>query len=225
MALLFLARHAQASFGAADYDILSGLGERQARWLGEYFLERGLEFDRVITGTLRRQRDTARHVLSAMQSSPTTAIVEDAGLNEYLAAEIVRAHLGDLDPAELQRQDYREYWRMFRIAMTAWTDGSLIGAPESWQAFGERVNAAMAAAIADAGRDDKILVVSSGGAICRAIADLLQAPATTAIELNLQFRNTGFCELLVSRNGMRIISTNSIPHLDRSDRREFITAA
>ncbi|HEX5612745.1 MAG TPA: phosphoglycerate mutase family protein, partial [Burkholderiales bacterium] len=49
MAELYLVRHAQASFGTEDYDRLSELGRRQARWLGEYFAERGMRFDRVVT--------------------------------------------------------------------------------------------------------------------------------------------------------------------------------
>lgn len=223
MAHLILARHAQASFGSSDYDRLSELGVRQAHWLGEYFLDRGLQFKRVITGTLVRQRDTARHVLAAMGRSEMV-VQADAGLNEYMAEGIVRAHLGDFDPAELQRRDYREYWRMFRTAMAAWSDGSLTGAPESWLEFGDRVRGALAAAVADTERDDAILVVSSGGAICRAVSDILGAPAAAAIELNLQFRNTAFCELLAGTR-LRVISTNSIPHLDTASRREFITAA
>ena len=37
MAELYLVRHGQASFGAADYDRLSERGEQQSVWLGEYF--------------------------------------------------------------------------------------------------------------------------------------------------------------------------------------------
>lgn len=224
MAHLILARHAQASFGAADYDRLSERGEQQARWLGEYLLNRELQISRVVTGTLVRQRDTARHVLQAM-GNPAVPVSEDGGLNEYLAEGIVRAHLGESDPAELQRRDYREYWRMFRSAMSAWSEDRLPDAPESWQQFGDRVNGALARAVAGAGRDECILVISSGGAIGRAIADLLHAPAATAIELNLQFRNSAFCELIVGRDRIRVVSTNNIPHLDTSDRRAFITAA
>ncbi len=46
MALLFLVRHGQASFGQAHYDQLSDQGRQQARWLGEYFAGRGLKFKR-----------------------------------------------------------------------------------------------------------------------------------------------------------------------------------
>ena len=58
MGQLYLVRHAQASFGAADYDQLSALGERQSLRLGEYFAGKGLVFEAVITGSLRRHAQT-----------------------------------------------------------------------------------------------------------------------------------------------------------------------
>lgn len=222
MALLIIARHAQASFGQANYDQLSALGEQQSRWLGEYFRERGLQFSRVMTGTLVRQRETARIALEAMQADVTP--IENPGLNEYHAESIVRAHLGEFDPVQLQREDYRAYWRMFREAMKLWTEGGLPKASESWDAFGTRVRDAIAQAVAGASRDDVILIVSSGGAISRALAELLGAPGATAIELNLQLRNTALCELISGRAGMRLISYNSIAHLDTPARRDSITA-
>ena len=69
MALLFLVRHGQASFGTAHYDRLSDLGRQQSRWLGEYFAERGLRFKRVVAGTLQRQQDTASEILTGMGAS------------------------------------------------------------------------------------------------------------------------------------------------------------
>jgi len=50
VAELYLVRHAQASFHSADYDCLSALGERQSRWLGEYFASRDIRFDVLVTG-------------------------------------------------------------------------------------------------------------------------------------------------------------------------------
>ena len=47
MSELFLVRHAQASFGKADYDQLSELGVNQSRWLGEYFRRQGIEFTKA----------------------------------------------------------------------------------------------------------------------------------------------------------------------------------
>ena len=50
MSSLYLVRHGQASFLADDYDVLSPLGEEQARQLGRYWARIGLRVDEVIAG-------------------------------------------------------------------------------------------------------------------------------------------------------------------------------
>lgn len=223
MSFVYLVRHAQASFGADNYDQLSALGHTQSRWLGEHFAERGVSFRRVVAGTLVRQQDTARGILEGMGQAGV-AIETHAGLNEYSGEALYSAYTGGGDPREGQRGDYRAYWRTFRAAMRAWADGTLEGVPETWDAFGARMRDALAWACADAGRDDAVLLVSSGGAICRALVDLLGAPGHVAIELNLQFRNTAFCELISGSSGLRLVSVNTLPHLETPSRRHAITA-
>ena len=231
MALLFLVRHGQASFGTADYDRLSDLGRRQSRWLGEYFGERGVRFKRVVAGTLKRQQDTASEVLAGMQMANTAAvragasIETHAGLDEYNGEALYRVHTGGRDVLEHQHSDYRDYWRTLKTAMHAWAAGTLTGTPETWSEFGARTRAALTYACAGAARDDAVLVVSSGGAISRAVIDIINAPGATAIEFNLQLRNTGVCELIVGSDATRLLSFNTLPHLDRADRRESITFA
>jgi broad specificity phosphatase PhoE len=224
MATLFLVRHGQASFGAANYDCLSDLGRLQARWLGEYFAGRELRFKRVLAGTLVRQQDTARAILESMAHVGAPLEIHP-GLDEYQAEPLYAAHTGGADPRVQQEADYRGYWRTFKQAMHAWSEGRLAGVPETWESFGERTAAALAAAATGLGRDDAVLVVSSGGAICRALAQILECPGRTAIELNLQLRNSAFCELICGSQTMRLLSFNAIPHLDRPDQRSAITFA
>lgn len=225
LALLFLVRHGQASFGSADYDRLSDLGRQQARWLGEYFSARGVGFRRVVTGTLRRQRDTAAELLGALGQAGE--VTEHAGLDEYHAEALYRAHTAGRDLLEHQKSDYRDYWRTLKAAMLAWTRDELTGVPETWAQFGARTRAALDVAAAGLGRDDAALVVSSGGAISRAVSSIIGAPGETAIEFNLQFRNSGFAELIVGDAGrsLRLVSFNAIPHLEAPERRAAITFA
>ncbi|BDB26585.1 fructose 2,6-bisphosphatase [Cupriavidus sp. TA19] len=224
MATLFLVRHGQASFGAANYDCLSETGRQQARWLGEYFSERGVRFARVAAGSLVRQQDTAREILTAM-GEPATQIATHVGLNEYDGEALYRCHTGGADHRAHQNGDYNDYWRTFRAAYHAWTQDGLADMTESWGDFGARISGALAQACEGTTREDAILVVSSGGAIGRATADLLGAPAASAIEMNLQFRNTAFCEIIVGRGVQRLLSFNNIPHLDRPERRSALTFA
>ena len=91
MGTLYLVRHGQASFGAADYDQLSDLGQRQSERLGRYWAERGLHFDAVITGTLRRHAQTWAGIArgAGLDLPPT----EWPGLNEYDSGAVIRAIL------------------------------------------------------------------------------------------------------------------------------------
>jgi len=224
MALVYFVRHAQASFGSHNYDQLSELGRQQARWLGEWFAAHDVRFRRVLAGTLVRQQDTAREILAAT-GGDAGAIETHGGLNEYQGEAIWAAHTRGGDPIAAQRADYKAYWRTFRDAMEAWSEDRLTGVPESWGEFGARVRDALQTATRDTAREDSLLVVSSGGAIGRAIADIVGSPSKVAIEFNLQFRNTGFCELISGGGAMRMLSFNAIPHLMRPDRRKAITFA
>ncbi|NBT74061.1 MAG: histidine phosphatase family protein, partial [Betaproteobacteria bacterium] len=58
MGTLYLVRHGQASFGAQNYDQLSERGRQQSVQLGNYWRQRGLTFDAILTGTLQRHLQT-----------------------------------------------------------------------------------------------------------------------------------------------------------------------
>jgi len=222
MATLYLVRHGQASFAAENYDRLRALGRQQSAWLGEYFAERGIVFARAVCGTLERQRQTARDILDTMGSAQ--AALEHPGWNEYSGDALYKAYLGDEWAAARAKSDVRSVYRIIKAALTAWSEDKLQGdLPETWGEFGARVAAAMQSACAGLPDDANVLAATSGGAIGRGIADLLQAPARIAIELNLQFRNSGFCEIYFSPRSMRMLSFNCVPHLGRSDRRNSIT--
>jgi broad specificity phosphatase PhoE len=222
VATLYLVRHGQASFSEENYDCLSSLGRQQSAWLGEYFAERGIVFSRVVCGTLQRQRQTARAVLDAMGSGLVAA--EHPGWNEYSGEALYKAYLGEEWAQARAAGEVRAVYRTIKAALGAWSEDKLPGPlPETWRGFGERVAAAMQSACAGLPDDAIVLAVSSGGAIGRGVADLLQAPARAAIELNLQFRNSGYCEIFFSPRSMRLVSMNCVPHLDRSDRRDAIT--
>ena len=89
MGTLYLVRHGQASFGADDYDQLSALGQRQSERLGRYWAERGLRFDAVLTGTLKRHTQTWAGIAEGAEL--THAPLAWPGLNEYDSEAVIRA--------------------------------------------------------------------------------------------------------------------------------------
>ena len=71
-------RHAQASFGKANYDQLSEFGFEQSKELGKYLVKEKQHFDRIYVGPLRRQRETYETVKAEYQKAglaiPRTSI-------------------------------------------------------------------------------------------------------------------------------------------------------
>jgi broad specificity phosphatase PhoE len=219
MAELFLVRHAQAAFGTEDYDRLTELGHRQARWLGEYFAERAIEFDRVVSGTLRRHQETLAGIAEAL---PLPAAETAQGLNEYRADVLLAAHLAarGLPPLE-HAEDRRGHFRVLREALYAWVDGTLrADAHPSFPEFEGGVRQALEAARHGA---ERVLVVSSGGPISTAVGAVLGVAPRIVVDLNLQTRNTGLSELRAGAQRAHCVSFNAVPHLERRGRREAIT--
>src|SRR5580658_11299300 len=100
MSSLVLIRHGQARPFQPDSDRLSEAGERQAARLGEYWRERGVHFDAVYSGTLRRHVQTAEHAgFTGFERLPE--------FNEYDAEAILRA-----DPEYAPPTDNRHLQKM-----------------------------------------------------------------------------------------------------------------
>lgn len=222
MAELYLVRHGQASFGAENYDELSPSGSTQSRWLGEYFAQSDLQFDRVVIGTMRRHAQTADAILSEMRG-PQAEVVQDAGLNEYDFGALLSA-LGEsgLAPDQSAAGSKKDFYKGLKQALQLWAEDRLPGRlPESWSQFQARVERARLAIHRMGGK--RLLVVSSGGPIAVFTQQLLQAPAAAAIALNLQIRNSSVSQYVFNDSSMSLVSFNSLPHLERTERREFIT--
>ena len=90
MGTLYLVRHGQASFGADDYDNLSTLGHQQSQRLGDYFRERGLQFEAVLMGSLKRHRQTFEGIHQGLGLPPLEPLVWP-GLNEYDSHAVIHA--------------------------------------------------------------------------------------------------------------------------------------
>ncbi len=221
MAELILVRHAQAAFGTDDYDRLTDLGHRQARWLGEYFAERGMAFDRVLTGTLRRHRETLQGIAETCPGVPGAEPIP--GLDEYQAELLVAAYAESRGVTYAPgHSDRRAHFRLLREVLYRWADGLL--APPGHRAFREFVAGARAALdAARAGGARRVLVVSSGGPISALFGSVLGAAPRRIVDLNLQARNASVSELAFNERAVHCVSFNTIPHLDRPGRRDAIT--
>jgi broad specificity phosphatase PhoE len=228
MATLYLVRHGQASFGAEDYDNLSELGRRQSQRLGAYWAERGLRFDAVIRGSLKRHVQTLDGILEGLDSHGRAlpAPVEWPGLNEYDSAAVLRTvHPGPLRKADTPEQ-YRQHFRLLREGLTRWMQGS--ASPEGMPTY--RDFAAGVAGALDHVRlnwhglpEGNVLLVSSGGPISTAVGQVLGTSAETTIEMNLRIRNASFTTFDFNPKRHALVTYNTLPHLDSPEHAAWVT--
>ena len=222
MGKLYLVRHGQASFGAADYDNLSELGHKQSIRLGEYFASKGTRFDAVLTGTLKRHAQTYAGIAqgAGMDLQPTLW----PGLNEYEAEAVIAAiHPGPLEPPNTPEL-YKLHFRLLRDGLTQWMNSVISpkGMP-SYREFAEGVTSSLEHIRKQ--HTGNVLVVSSGGPISTAVGHILGTSPETTIELNYRIRNSSVTEFTFNPKHHTLLTFNTLPHLDSSDYSTWITYA
>jgi broad specificity phosphatase PhoE len=223
MGTLYLVRHGQASFGAADYDQLSDLGLRQSIRLGEYFAERGIHFDALIAGTLRRHKQTLAGILQGMNRAGEHLAWE--GLNEYDSeAVIATVHAGALEKPTSPEM-VRHHFRLLRDGLTRWMAGST--RPAGMPAYADFV-AGVAGALDHVRANhygQTVLVVTSGGPIATAVGHVLGTRPEVTIDLNLRIRNTAITEFAFTPKRHMLAGFNAVPHLDAPAFKDWVTYA
>jgi broad specificity phosphatase PhoE len=229
---IYLIRHGQASFGADDYDVLCPNGVRQAEVLGKHLAHVGITLHRCYSGELRRQRDTATHVLRRMGNGDSADIAIDAAFNEFKADELIRAHLPELLEYEPRTLDILrhvtrhpgEFQRLFAFVIDRWLSGSGDKpGQESWQAFSTRVQQGLQRVLNDAAQGEHIAVFTSAGTITALLHQIIGVPPSKAFELNWQIVNTSVTQLKFRDSEVILASFNSHAHLQLLKAPELIT--
>jgi broad specificity phosphatase PhoE len=139
MGVLLLVRHGQASLGTADYDRLSDIGRRQAQVTGARLAGTDLVVDRVVSGALTRQRDTAQAVLAAL-GWPGSRLRVDDRLDEYDHVGVMARHTPEITfaTATASGEAGRALQSTLEEAIGRWISGEA-GYAETHDAFIGRV--------------------------------------------------------------------------------------
>ena len=221
MGVILLVRHGQASFGSADYDVLSPLGERQSRCLGAALAGRGVRPASVVSGSMRRQRDSAVGLTEQAGWSLEPSV--DAGWNEFehlgLAANQDAGHQPPLDREAFQdvlEAGMRRWAETTDSPATAESADALATAASAGETFADftaRTESALRAVASAQPRGTTTLVATSGGVIAWITATLLGAGVEPWIRLNRVCVNTGVTTLVTGRKGISLVSFNDHSHL------------
>lgn len=231
MGQIYLVRHGQASFGALDYDQLSELGAEQSRMLGGWFANSGIQFSHVVTGGMKRHRQTAEACCAALSVPSAESWITEAGFNEYDHDDVLsRCRPGFDEPGAIRQfiakskvpQD--TFLEIFEESMRRWMGGQHdADYRESWPVFRDRCHAALKRIVDSTDPKANVLVFTSGGTIATLCQPLLSYPDQQVAALTWNLVNSSATKL-ISRGGRLSLSTlNSHAHLEQAGRAHSIT--
>lgn len=238
MSELILVRHGQASFGKKSYDKLSERGIEQVKILARHWQDIGERFDCIYSGTLLRQRETAKELLSLVRGEPDKSI-ENPSLNEYNGDPLIRVYLRNHAAGEgrkLDREasmtdpgkDPRRFQEIFEAATAKWIRNELQPEPgdtefEYWDSFKSRVHGVVDELMARHSGGSKVLISTSGGVIAMALQRVLQFPDEQVITTNWMVKNSSVTRVKYGNGKLSLVLFNSLAHLEKADMAHMVT--
>jgi broad specificity phosphatase PhoE len=231
MGILFLVRHAQASFLEQNYDKLSKIGEAQARLLGEYWGQRRIVFDRVCVGPCVRQKDTALLMSDAYEKKglkfPEPLVLPE--FDEYRAEAVLERSLPGLLKDDQNIRDLyaafqsssgstgrrARYQKLFEAVTSKWVGGAISAqGVETWVEFCSRVNSGLSKTLANGSRGEQVAIVTSGGPIAVAMQRALNLSPQNTLQVSWMSRNCSWSEFLYAGDRFTLSAFNTHPHLN-----------
>jgi broad specificity phosphatase PhoE len=211
MGVLLLVRHGQASLGTADYDRLSATGRRQAQVTGARLAGTDLVIDRVVSGALTRQRDTAQAVLAAL-GRPASQLLLDDRLDEYDHIGVMARHTSEVSfaTATASGEAGRALQSTLEEAIGRWISGEA-GYAETHDAFIGRVMDVVRDLTAAPG---VTVAVTSGGVIAAFFVRTLGLPDERWPGLARLIVNASITKIITGHTGTSLVTFNDHAHLE-----------
>ena len=228
MSKIYLFRHAQASFGADNYDALSEKGIEQSAKLGEYLVEKKFKFDKIFVGPLQRQQHTyeiVKGIYTKNKLSIPDPVVVD-GLREHVGHKALDKILPQLEKTPLFKERIAKMKEnpkraranrllLFQDFMNEWVEGKIVVAGVvSWKEFRDNVRVGLGTILESTGSGETNAAFTSGGTISSITAEALNIKEEKVVaSLNFSIRNTSYSSFFYSKGRFNLLSLNEIPHL------------
>jgi len=231
MGVIYLIRHGQASYGNDHHGHLSDLGMRQAKILGNYFSKTGMKFHAICSGSLNRQKATARAVLARQtEKKPKLKFLPE--FDEYDSGAVFTSQLSDMvleDPSVSKTlnniREYPEKFKnLFEQAMRRWISGQHnVPDVETWKAFSMRVWTGMAKMMTICDDDKRVAVFTSAGTLSVVMQMALELSDEQTMKLIWKILNTSVSVFEYDKNGLSLLAFNSAAHLEIQNDPQLLT--
>jgi broad specificity phosphatase PhoE len=215
MPTVLLVRHGQASFGAADYDVLSDLGRHQADLVATALAERGYRPARLLSGTLRRQQETA----AAFAALGAPALEVEPRWDEFDPDDVLTHHSSTAlrlqSDGTGETLTNRGFQAALEPALAEWVaHAERSPTAQTWTEFSGLGHAALTDLADGMDPGESAVVVTSGGAIAAVVGTLLGAPAEVFAALNRVLVNSAVTKLAIGSTGINVVTVNDHSHLE-----------
>jgi broad specificity phosphatase PhoE len=236
MSYIYLIRHGQA--GSRDnYDVLSEIGQQQARSLGEHFLTQGVEFSALYAGGMRRQFETARITRDVLAEGGRDApeVTVDERWNEFSLISVYRALAKRMmkedaafaaDIREMQEAIARDphttggaVGRCDQAVIRAWIEERYPDFEgESWTSFRSRIQVCATDLSSNHRAEKSIAIFTSATPIAITTGAALGLSEEKMLSILGVIYNTSVTVMRVRDGDLRLFSFNGTPHLNDSQR-------
>lgn len=216
MPRIYLIRHAQASFGHANYDALSSVGKMQAPYIQQHFSVSMLPEIQWWRGEMIRHQETAELALGMNN------IKIHKGLNEFDHENVLSVAFPFFaDPVKMgeyimsQPNPKKAFQDGFEKAMLKWIREESGDYRETYPQFLARVSETLEQIKLAAFESNvkEIGVVTSGGFIAAAMQKILHLPPAKMLELNWHIANTSVTAIQFNERGTSLRYFNNYSHL------------
>ena len=222
---LYLIRHGQAG-SRDDYDRLSHLGHEQAAKLGTWFSSQGILFDRIISGGLRRQQETAEHLGPTIEIDPQWNEFDLDAVYQSVAPQLAKVdeafgkHYQQMmkDTSDPSSKVHRSWTPADFGVVRAWVTSQFEMQCETWPHFQQRILAAFAA-LPYTEATQRVALVTSATPIAIMTANLLEAPMSRIFPLAGEILNSSYTLFRHRPSGWALAGFNHTPHLEEEKHR------
>lgn len=214
MAIIYLIRHGQASFGLENYDELSPIGIEQAKKLGEYLKSKNILPTHIIQGNMKRHKQTTEFCLQNMNLE--NIIIETQPFwNEFDHREILAKYEEKYSNIENLKMDVinslnpkQRIKEILTGAVKKWTETETGTYNETWNQFCKRIKKGLEELAGNSTKSDIIFVFTSGGAISIALKEILELNTQKTFELQLNIANASITQIRNTSSGWKLITFN-----------------